>query len=114
MRSTLSLDTHEKFDQICEAFGIAELYDHDIDRLPYTIRKRIGLASAVIVPMPWYIFDEPTLGQDDNSVDAVAQMFEKLARAGAGIIVITHAEVLRTRLAGKRLFLQDGQLNLTD
>lgn len=103
----------KRCEEIAKAFGLSRLSGVSLDVMPYVIRKRAGLAAALAPEMPWYFIDEPTLGQDDSSVEALGQMFGALARQGAGVIIITHSQILPSILSGKQLHLRNGQLKCT-
>lgn len=96
--------------QVAAALGLSRLLDHPVDLLPYTVRKRVALAAALAPRVPWLFMDEPTLGQDDATVSAIAQILAAEAESGRGIVVVSHAGVLRSRLPGRRLLLREGQL----
>lgn len=55
-----------------------------------TWRKMVALASVIAMDTPVVIFDEPTTGQDANSIDRIANIVETLAGRGKTIITITH------------------------
>ncbi len=77
---------------ILKMFGLQEVENVHPAELPFVIRKRISLASTLALDKPWYIIDEPTLGQDNNYLVFLAQVFEHLKAKGKGIILISHSE----------------------
>lgn len=97
---------------LMDVFGLSELgEDHPLD-LPFVLRKRIALAATLSMVAPWYILDEPTLGQDDSVATALAEIVTGLARSGSGVIVISHSPFFRNQLSGNRLSLTAGALSL--
>jgi energy-coupling factor transport system ATP-binding protein len=98
--------------EIAAALGLTRLLDHPVDLLPYTVRKRVALAAALAPRVPWLFMDEPTLGQDDLAVAAIAQILAAEAASGRGVIVVSHADALRSRLPGRRLVLREGQIDM--
>ena len=69
-------------------FGIEQFLDsHPLD-LPFVLRKRVALASTVARRMGFYIFDEPTLGQDERNACRIVAKIQ--AQAG---IVISHSKL---------------------
>jgi len=95
-------------------FGLKEfINEHPLD-LPFTIRKRISIAATLAQDRPWYIFDEPTLGLDDNNVAGLAGIFKELARLGKGILIISHSMAIFRALGDLRweeVTLSDGRLH---
>lgn len=84
-------DQRGRVDQIMRIFGLSGLERMHPADLPFTMRKRLALATSFVVPRPWYIVDEPTLGQDDVFVRKFIGFLQHLAASGHGIMVISHA-----------------------
>jgi energy-coupling factor transport system ATP-binding protein len=87
--------------------GILAMHPHD---LPFTMRKRIALASTLACGTPCIILDEPTLGQDDDSVCALADMIQRMTKEGTGFIIISHCETFVRMLGAGRVTLSQGKL----
>lgn len=77
---------------ILKMFGLTDIENIHPAELPFVIRKRISLAGTLAIDRPWYIIDEPTLGQDDNYLLFLVQVLEQLKNSGKGIILISHSE----------------------
>jgi energy-coupling factor transport system ATP-binding protein len=69
---------------------------HPFD-LPFVLRKRLALTLIFHTVAPWLIFDEPTVGLDEEAQSIIAACIDRLASAGYGVIFISHNERL-TRL----------------
>ena len=82
--------------------------------LPFVMRKRISLAATLAMDRPWYILDEPTLGQDESFVEFLIALLNDLAENGKGVIVISHSKSFTEKLRGKYLTLTAGQVNNTN
>lgn len=102
-------------ERIQEIFGLKKfLSEHPLD-LPFTIRKRISIAAALAQDRPWYIFDEPTLGLDDENVAGLADVFKELVRIGKGILIISHSMTIFRALGDlkwEEVILSDGRLHV--
>jgi energy-coupling factor transport system ATP-binding protein len=84
-------------------FGLENIMDaHPFD-LPFSVRKRIALAACLAPGKPWIILDEPTLGQDDQSMKAIAEIIKARADTGVGFIVISHSMPFHDIIGGKIL-----------
>ena len=103
----------QRIDDALRIFGLGGVRDQEIADLPFVIRKRASLSGALVALKPWIILDEPTLGQDDSTVEALAKIIDSLRRAGYGIIVITHSAHMARLLEGVDLRLTDGELDYT-
>lgn len=86
-------------------FGLQAVRKYHPAEMPFVMRKRITLASTLAMEKPWYIFDEPTLGQDDSFVFFFAKLVNKLKDMGKGIIIITHCSTLIEKTRPKVLNL---------
>lgn len=96
-----------------EIFGLEGLLDEHPMDLPFTIRKRVSLAAALAQDRPWYIFDEPTLGLDDENVEGLGEIFTELARLGKGILIISHSMAIFRALGDMKweeVSLSEGRL----
>jgi phospholipid/cholesterol/gamma-HCH transport system ATP-binding protein len=75
------------------------------------MRKRVGLARAVILDPKIVLYDEPTTGLDPLTTDSVDEMI-KAARAHLGItsVVISHDIASAFNVADQVCFLHDGRI----
>jgi energy-coupling factor transporter ATP-binding protein EcfA2 len=58
--------------------------------------------------MPWAMLDEPTLGQDRPTREALADAIGRLSATGYGIVFITHDDDFAARIAHRPLRIADG------
>ncbi len=76
-----------------DAVALTELSDRS-ETNPYDLspawRKMVALASVIAMDTPILIFDEPTTGQDADSVARVAAVVRELRARGKTIITISH------------------------
>lgn len=80
------------------------LDEHPFD-LPFVLRKRLALTLILHTAAPWLIFDEPTLGQDEQSRMVLASAFRSLAKSGYGIIMVSHNEKFAENLTNEAIHL---------
>lgn len=98
-------------DAAIAAFGLTHVRDeHPLD-LPFVIRKRVAMAATLAMGRPWMILDEPTLGQDATSSEAIASLLTGLLSFGLGIVIISHSLWLRRRLSAQMLRIEGGILH---
>jgi energy-coupling factor transport system ATP-binding protein len=111
-----ALIEHHEIPKITEAmlktFGLSDILDEHPFDLPLSIRKRIALAASFAPGKAWIILDEPTLGQDKESSEAIAKIVHHRANFGVGFILITHSEWFHRLLPGPSLKLSDGKILL--
>jgi energy-coupling factor transport system ATP-binding protein len=64
--------------------------DQHLYELPLAARKRLSWLWPFSGAMPWIMLDEPTIGQDRATREALGAVIQHLSRIGHGIIVVTH------------------------
>lgn len=108
-----SVDPENQADCVLEAFGLTNMAQvHPLGlSFPFVLRKRVALAATLSMQTDWVILDEPTLGQDEVSTRAIAEMVHNLVRLGRGVIVISHSMKLLELLNAEHLSLANGQLS---
>lgn len=67
------------------------------------LRRRLGLARAMLINGPLVLLDEPSEGLDREGVEAVYTLLMEMARQGRTLIVVSHDPVI---LRGARLVLR--------
>lgn len=53
-------------------------------------RRRAALACLIVHPAPWLVLDEPSAGLDAAGHAQLAELLCTLARAGHGVVVVSH------------------------
>ncbi|MDD2798778.1 MAG: ATP-binding cassette domain-containing protein [Bacteroidales bacterium] len=79
-----------KANMLAKSFGLSDFMEEHPQDLPFVLRKRLAIAATLSIDRSFYIFDEPTLGQDDNTSKELAKIFHKLTTGGKGVIIISH------------------------
>lgn len=88
--------------------GEKELQLHPLDMdLPYYFKKRVSLLSTILSGKRWLIFDEPTIGQNKQSIESLAQIFEYINLYNIGIIIISHDNFFSRLLNSKKLIIDN-------
>ncbi len=73
-------------------------------------KRRIALASTIVVPTPFLILDEPEGGLDESGFELIVSLIRKLKDSGSGIMVISHDPAEICRDADRVLTLDNGKL----
>ncbi len=89
-----------------DIFGLQSVRKCHPADLPFVMRKRISIASVFAKAKPWYILDEPSLGQDSHFLDVFAKLVEHLTDEGKGIIIISHSSELIKKINCEELPLE--------
>lgn len=92
-------------------FGLQSVRKVHPGDLPFVMRKRITLAATLAMDCPWFILDEPTLGQDSLFISFFIEVLNWLVACGKGIIIITHSQHFAQKMNCKTLNLISGKLS---
>ena len=79
-----------RIDATLARLGIAHLADREPFALSDDKQQRVAIASIVTMGTSVLVLDEPTAQLDPAGTDAVADLLEELARAGAAVLCAEH------------------------
>ena len=74
------------------------------------MKRRLHLASALMVTPKLLFLDEPTVGADAESVSVILHLLRHIAGNGTGILVISHQFEELEQICSRVLTLEDGKL----
>lgn len=84
--------------------------DEPVAALSGGYQRRVNLAAAIAHQPTLLLLDEPVAGVDLEAVEAIEQVIRARARAGCGVLLITHDMDQAQRLADRVGFLLAGRL----
>jgi len=89
--------------QLLEEFGLADAANRTLDKFSGGMRRRLDLASSLIVQAPLIFLDEPTTGLDPRTRMQVWESIRRLVSSGSTILLTTQyldeADQLADRIA---------------
>ena len=108
-------DREEIRKRVQEALEIVDLAEH-ADKLPVNLsggmRKRAGIARAIVARTQCILYDEPTSGLDPIVADVIDQMTLRLQRRfGVTSIVVTHDMRSVFKIADRVAMLKKGVIH---
>jgi cobalt/nickel transport system ATP-binding protein len=81
------------------------------DRAPYQLsggqKKRVAIASVLVMNPEVILFDEPTAGLDPRTQQWLLELIVELGRAGKTIVLATHDLDLLDTVAGRCIVLSE-------
>jgi len=101
----------ERVSALAGALGISSLDTH-LYELPLAARKRLSWSWPFAGVHPWIMLDEPTVGQDSATRDALANHLTVLCARGYGVMFVTHDDDFAARLPHGVLTVADCTLRL--
>jgi energy-coupling factor transport system ATP-binding protein len=108
-RAKLVSDRVETLISLFDLDFVKRRHPEDVE---FSVKKRVSLAAALSMDRPWYILDEPTLGQDDENVRGIRDIVRELASLGKGFIIISHSEEFFVGLEHSRINLSNGKVSI--
>ncbi len=96
----------EKVLKIC---GLAPFVDWPISALSYGQKKRVTIASILVLDPKILILDEPTAGQDFRHYTEIMEFLVEINRLGVTVILITHDMHLMLEYTPRAIVLAGGR-----
>ena len=96
----------EKVLKIC---GLSPFIEWPISCLSYGQKKRVTIASILVLEPRIIILDEPTAGQDYRHYSEIMDFLVEINRLGVTIILITHDMHLMLEYTPRAIVLSDGK-----
>lgn len=93
-----------------EALRMSAWLDTPVAACSLGTRQKLGILLGLLGDPPLLLLDEPVNGLDPPAAWALKQMLAERARAGAAVLLATHAIGLAERHATRVLLLDQGQL----
>ncbi|MEG2246358.1 MAG: ABC transporter ATP-binding protein [Peptostreptococcaceae bacterium] len=98
-------------DRVYDTLKICGLYEYrnwPISALSYGQKKRVTIASILVLNPEIIILDEPTAGQDFKHYNEIMEFLVELNKKGVTIIMITHDMHLMLEYTNRAIVLADG------
>ena len=102
--SEIKTRVHETL-KIC---GLYEFRNWPISALSYGQKKRVTIASILVLNPEVIILDEPTAGQDFKHYTEIMEFLKEINEKGVTIIMITHDMHLMLEYTNRAIVLADG------
>lgn len=100
-------------DRVNETLRICGLYEYrnwPISALSYGQKKRLTIASILVMKPEIIILDEPTAGQDYRNYKEFMTFLDRIKKGGTSIIIITHDMQLALEYGDRGLVLCQGEI----
>jgi cobalt/nickel transport system ATP-binding protein len=104
-------DIKQRSAHVLEKMGIRHLKDRPPHRLSFGEKKKVSLATALVLKPELLILDEPTANLDLVSRRGLIETLNELNRAGTTVIVSTHDVEALPELADRIIVISHGLLH---
>ncbi len=98
----------ERVEKVMKICGLHEFRNWPISALSYGQKKRVTIASILVLNPKILILDEPTAGQDYYHYSEIMEFLKTLNKNGQTIILITHDMHLMLEYTHRAIVLCDG------
>ena len=89
--------------------GLYEFRNWPVNALSYGQKKRVTIASILVVSPQILILDEPTAGQDFRHYTEIMEFLRELNEKGITVLMITHDMHLMLEYTSRSLVFADGR-----
>jgi len=100
----------EKLQQLSDRFGLGSWAERPARTYSRGQLQRVALARSILHAPQLLLLDEPSTGLDVASVERLTAAVEAERARGAIIVLVTHDDPLRDRLADRRVKLAHGRV----
>ena len=110
LRGISEEDIKERIYQALKTCGLYEFRKWPISALSYGQKKRVTIASILVLGPEILVLDEPTAGQDQRNYTEIMEFLDSLQEKGHTIVMITHDMQLMLDYSDRALVVSDGQI----
>ncbi|WP_031572994.1 ABC transporter ATP-binding protein [Streptococcus parasanguinis] len=110
LRGVSEEDIKERVYQVLKTCGLYEFRKWPISALSYGQKKRVTIASILVLGPEILVLDEPTAGQDQRNYTEIMEFLDSLQEKGHTIVMITHDMQLMLDYSDRALVVSDGQI----
>ena len=110
LRGVAEEDIKERVYQALKTCGLYEFRKWPISALSYGQKKRVTIASILVLGPEILVLDEPTAGQDQRNYTDIMEFLDSLQEKDHTIVMITHDMQLMLDYSDRALVVSDGQI----
>ena len=103
-------EVEERVEQVLTLLGLEGMREKHPFRLSMGQKRRLSVATMLILDTEVLILDEPTTGQDAKNIDNIMDIMIEAKNRGSTIILITHDMNLVFRYCNKIMVMDEGEL----
>lgn len=104
----------ERVEKVLTICGLYPFRNWPISALSYGQKKRVTIASILVLEPEMIILDEPTAGQDYHHYTEMMHFLDELNQLGKTIVMITHDMHLMLEYSERTLVVDEGRILADD
>ena len=105
---------HQRVDEVLEMTGLTERANDAVEDYSGGMKRRVNIGAGLLHKPDVLFLDEPTVGVDPQSRNAIFESVEELNRAGMSVIYTTHYMEEAQRLCHRVAIVDTGELIALD
>jgi putative ABC transporter ATP-binding protein spr0430 len=110
LRGLAEAEIEERIHAALKTCGLYEFRSWPISALSFGQKKRVTIASILVLNPEIILLDEPTAGQDQRHYTEMMDFLDELNQQGHTIIMITHDMQLMLDYSDRAVVVVDGQI----
>ncbi len=110
LRGVAEEEVKERVEKALKVCGLAPFIEWPISALSYGQKKRVTIASILVLDPRILILDEPTAGQDYRHYSDIMEFLREVNKLGITIILITHDMHLMLEYTPRAIVLSEGKM----
>jgi ABC-2 type transport system ATP-binding protein len=107
-------ELRQRVDEVLEMIGLSERANDPVKEYSGGMKRRVNIGAGLLHKPEVLFLDEPTVGVDPQSRNAIFESVEALNRAGMSVIYTTHYMEEAQRLCHRVAIIDEGTLIALD
>jgi len=107
-------ELRQRVDEVLEMIGLTERADEAVEKYSGGMKRRVNIGAGLLHKPEILFLDEPTVGVDPQSRNAIFEGVEALNRAGMSVIYTTHYMEEAQRLCHRVAIVDEGEIIALD
>ena len=100
----------EKVSRSLDLVGLKDIGNLMPSEISGGMKKRVGVARAIVTKPKYLLYDEPTTGLDPINTDKINQLINKVSTKKMASVIVTHEIKTVYNVANKVIMLYDGSI----
>jgi energy-coupling factor transport system ATP-binding protein len=110
LRGVREEEIQARVEKVLRVCGLSPFIEWPISALSYGQKKRVTIASILVLDPQVLILDEPTAGQDYRHYSEIMEFLREINQMGISVILITHDMHLMLEHTSRAIVLSEGCL----
>ena len=103
-------DLHARVSEVLEVVGLSDRRDDHTKEYSGGMKRRLNIGIGLLHKPRLLILDEPTVGVDPQSRNAILESVEKLSQEGMAVLYTTHYMEEAERLCDRVAIIDEGKI----